>query len=693
MKTFYEKNKNIMSLLLMICVYFVGIYLVTLRMMHFDLTAIPGDLADARLNNYFLEHGYKWITGQVSSFWNAPFFYPATQVMAFSDNHLGTLPIYSFFRFLHLDRETSYQLWFLAVFTLNYFCCAWVLRKMSINALGATVGAYVFTFSLPVIAQMGHSQLLPRFMIPFAFYFAWQYLEKRDTKTLALACLAVVIQFYCTIYMGIFLTLGLMALLIAFNLIQDSRPTLREMVGQDYRTIALRTIIVILSIISLLPLIIPYYGTSLEFGMRSWEEIAMMLPRIRSYFYPLGGSLLWNWLSDIGRTLPMAHEHQIFIGAVPLLTFALMPVFYFRYRNDHLVKKGMIAFITTTLLILLTLYVRGDFSLYKFALFLPGLKAIRAVTRIMLMMLFPFAVILGIFFHSISENKRLQSHPFVKIIFSFSILFALVLDQNVNAGFFTYSKLESQNRLTNIEQLVNQKDPETRVFAYMPDKSTDPPDVVHLDAMLAAQSLNMATVNGHSGFSPMHYADFYYNYDQCSSLLKWKAISVNKYGKYYEDNEIFKNFQIVGRDTCLDDSNRSYTLMETALPEDGFNAKITCAYSHVTTSRDKTFKLTVQVQNNSSETWRCLSSDHSGKYKISVSYRWLSSDHSPLGTFDNRMSLPHDLRPGASTSLDLAIHSPSIPGKYFLEFDLVQELVSWFRDRGSSTALVQVIVL
>ena len=86
----------------------------------------------------------------------------------------------------------------------------------------------------------------------------------------------------------------------------------------------------------------------------------------------------------------------------------------------------------------------------------------------------------------------------------------------------------------------------------MPDKSSDPPFVVHLDAMLAAQSLNMATVNGYSAILPMSYADFYDNYDQCSSLLKWKAISVNKYGQYYKNNEIFKNFHIVGRDTCLD---------------------------------------------------------------------------------------------------------------------------------------------
>lgn len=34
---------------------------------------IPGDLGDARLNSYILEHGYKYLTGQAPSYWNAGF--------------------------------------------------------------------------------------------------------------------------------------------------------------------------------------------------------------------------------------------------------------------------------------------------------------------------------------------------------------------------------------------------------------------------------------------------------------------------------------------------------------------------------------------------------------------------------------------------------------------------------------------
>lgn len=539
-------------------------YIVPLQMMHFDLSFIPGDIGDARLNNYFLEHGYKWLTGQVKSFWNAPFFYPTIRTMSLSDNYLGTLPVYALFRFLHFDRETSYQLWFLAVFTLNYFSCVWVLRKLSINALGIAAGAFVFTFSLPVIARLGHSQLLPRFVIPFAFYFALRYFEKPDIKMLALTCLAVVIQFYCTIYMGYFSVLGLLSLLIAFVLLQDNRSTtLRDIVWGSYRTVTLRTIIILLSLISLLPLILPYYKTLLEYGWRSRREIAQMLPRINSYLYPAGGSLLWSWLSPMGSSLPVSWEHQIFVGMLPLVAFIVMPIFYLRYRAEPLLTKGMIASIAIALLILLTLYYGP--SLYRLTLFLPGLRAIRAVTRIILLMLFPLSVVLGVVLTKLSENRGALTRSSATFILSCIVLFAVVLDQNIKASSYnTYSKVESQNRLKIVERLVQKKGSQSRVFAYMPDRSSDPPYAIHLDAMLAAQNLNMASVNGYSGIFPDDY-DFYYNYDRCDSLLKWKAIAENKFGKYYHGKELFKDFIIAGRDSCLDD-NMPYTFMDNALP-------------------------------------------------------------------------------------------------------------------------------
>lgn len=53
-----------------------------------------GDTGDARFNMYLLEHSYQFVCRPSSHFWNAPFFYPTSEVITYSDNHLGIAPIY-----------------------------------------------------------------------------------------------------------------------------------------------------------------------------------------------------------------------------------------------------------------------------------------------------------------------------------------------------------------------------------------------------------------------------------------------------------------------------------------------------------------------------------------------------------------------------------------------------------------------
>lgn len=57
-----------------------------------------------------------------------------------------------------------------------------------------------------------------------------------------------------------------------------------------------------------------------------------------------------------------------------------------------------------------------------------------------------------------------------------------------------------------------------------------------------------------------------------------------------------------------------------------------------------------------------------------------------------RTLLSHDLDPTETISLDCAVSVPGSPGFYILEFDMVQEFVAWFKDRGSTTARLLVSV-
>jgi hypothetical protein len=142
------------------------------------LEYIPGDPGDTRLSIYSLEHGYKWITGQTGeSFFDAPFFYPARESMRYTDTFFGGLPFYLPFRMLGIDRETSFQLFIIVGYALNFLVAGWVFNRMRFHWLATVGGAFVFAFSQAALTHSWHIQLHYRFAIPLALYFLYTFLK------------------------------------------------------------------------------------------------------------------------------------------------------------------------------------------------------------------------------------------------------------------------------------------------------------------------------------------------------------------------------------------------------------------------------------------------------------------------------------------------------------------------------------
>ena len=73
---------------------------------------------------------------------------------------------------------------------------------------------------------------------------------------------------------------------------------------------------------------------------------------------------------------------------------------------------------------------------------------------------------------------------------------------------------------------------------------------------------------------------------------------------------------------------------------------------------------------------------------IRVAYRWLALDGSAVVSEGYRSSFPAPVPPGASCVTPVVVVSPSKPGTYVLEFDVVHEFVRWF---GSTTQVEMTI--
>lgn len=532
--------KGILSPLLVLVVLAFGMR----HFLHPDLT--PGDFGDNRFNMYVLEHGYQWLGGHVYSFWSAPFFYPTPNVTAYSDNHLGNLPFYVPFRLAGLDRENAFQAWMALCAVLNFTACLVVLRRFGANLAGALAGAYLFAFGLPSISQLGHAQLLPRYFLPVAFLALSRFLRDGRPIALALTLAALAWQMYSSIYLGFFLGLGLFLLAVVHLLrggavsegisppgLSGPSPAWREGLRERAKILAgkgwgiwARLALMLAALASLAPLMVPYAQAARTLGMRNMLEIEAMLPRLHSWFYA-PGSLLWSEITAFGDNLPAAHEHALFAGLAPWLAILALP-WLARRKRPGLPAQAMAFWWVLAAAGLLTLSVQGA-SVYKLLIVcLPGVGAIRSVTRIVLVLLFPMAVILSTAITCLTNwlRERMALSATGLAVASGLVTGAVLLDQTplqVRA----FSKDEARARVEAVKTATGVIDRHGILFLGAGAKPGETIYYIQLDAMLAAQDMSIPTINGFSGNLPPGYAEDFYALrgNICQHLEQWICIS------------------------------------------------------------------------------------------------------------------------------------------------------------------------
>ncbi len=340
--------------------------------------------ADSRLNNYILEHSFQFVfnPNYTKDFWSATFFYPIKNTIALTENLLGTSPIYWLFRLFN-PPETSFQSWMIAVTILSFFSLVFLLRQLKVNPILAALGGFVFAFGMTRIGQINHEQLLVQFLTPIAFLFLWNFFRQPTVRSFGLFLLFTYLQILSGIYLG-WLLLFSVLVVVPVTLYFD--PLLRlRLVGffKQYWKASLGAFLAWMLFVILL--FLPYLSVSHTFGVRSFQEVATMLPRLSSWFFPPAGTL-WNFLRPgILQDLPMPWEHQLFIG----ILFSVLTgfsIYCLRFQPNAITRERslLIKVCLTTALILFSLSLSvADWSLWQIVYTLiPGATAIRSVTRI-----------------------------------------------------------------------------------------------------------------------------------------------------------------------------------------------------------------------------------------------------------------------------------------------------------------------
>jgi len=472
--------------------------------------AIQGDWADARLTNYILEHGYRWLMHAPGHerFWSPPVFFPAPNTAAYSDVLLGVAPFYWPWRALGIAADTSFQLWTLTIATANYLAAlALFARGFRCRPLAAAAGAALFCFGSIRNAQLIHPQLEPQFYLAIAVLALVRLFESdvdpqqpegarmRDDVWIGVLALACVGQLYTSYYNAWFLFFAIALASLWCVLGGRSRRHLGALLRAHLGTLCAAAA---LSALIIFPLVMHYLQASRQVGMRSFQTVEPMLPRPQSWAYMGPGNWLYGALASrhLFQVIPVEHEQRLGTGVVTALV-AIAGLWGARRRT----MVRVVTLVPVAMALLATKWPGGFTAWHGVDATVPGAAAMRAVSRIGIVIVLPIALGVAMAVDRLAgaatSGSRWTRDRIARGIGIALALGIIALEQGQRLP--TYDKHLARERTARVAREVG---PECSAFLSTIIGGTEDPWRYHVDAMWASMARGVPTLNGYSGNQP-----------------------------------------------------------------------------------------------------------------------------------------------------------------------------------------------
>jgi hypothetical protein len=122
-------------------------------------TRIPGDPGDAFFNLYVLEWGAESLTRGLRDYWGGTIYLGAHLPMAYSDTHLGVVPVYLALRTLTGSPILAFNLLFVGSWAVSCECTYLLARRITGRVVAPVVAAIGYTYATIRFGQYSHWQL------------------------------------------------------------------------------------------------------------------------------------------------------------------------------------------------------------------------------------------------------------------------------------------------------------------------------------------------------------------------------------------------------------------------------------------------------------------------------------------------------------------------------------------------------
>lgn len=459
------------------------------------------DPIDGVLNTWIMAWGAKALATDPASFFQAPYFYPAANALAFSENLLGNLPFFG-----PLLAVSGDPYWATNAFTiLSVFLTGLATFGLTVHWTGSRLAGVVaglfFALSPIRMSQTAHLQLFGIWWSPLAIWMTSRFLERGRWRDALLAAAFLVAQFASSVYLGYFLGV-LLGAYLAMHLLMDRGLWRRDLLLKGAAATGLAGAF-------LLPLMLPYLRLSEAWGMtRSLRDGTALGADVLSFLNAWPGSLLYgSWLRAVTPLYP--HEKMLFPGLVVLGAAGFALVWAWRHRGERLSREAFALAGAGAFAAILSLgpmlQVAGKITFIPLpyaALFyaLPGFGAIRVPARLGLMLALALALLAG--FGAYLLLKRWGTTPRRRMALG-ALVVALALADTATRPLTLYP----EPRATELDTFLARRAEGPVITLPMPTYKGESDGRLESARMVAGLTHGLPMVNGYSGFFPQSYLD------------------------------------------------------------------------------------------------------------------------------------------------------------------------------------------
>ncbi len=474
-----------------------------------SFTMLPGDRYDMVIMSSILEHWKNFWSGQ-AAWHNVDYFYPYKRTIAQTDGYFLIGILYTLTRLFTSDIFLSVAISTILLSAIGFFSLFLFSRKLLMFRLETSLFvSCVFVLFNSLVSHNQRLQLMSVYLLPTLSYLLIFYISavtqrKKEFSTTLSGCMFGVLFGAMTItcfYIAWFYALFLLTVLTMFCLLK------LQVVTDFFKGVSVlkisTLIVIVFSIISIIPFVWAYYPKSLEVGVRSYAAVSANLIApleliqvgFKNYLY--GGFLNKLFQLFYPGYIPWGEYYNVGISPLIFGIFVLALISFKKYNSVNDCDSFFIIGLSA-LLCCFFIVKYHDFSLwYYIYTFIPGAKALNAVSVFLMVLALPILIIVG---------KYIESQNFSRSFFVFLSL--VIATGELTSPYINFNKNLEDQRVANIP--TPPSDCHVFYVSSINKQSSIPgfPEWVNsmyahnVSAMMIAQIIKIPTLNGIASFNP-----------------------------------------------------------------------------------------------------------------------------------------------------------------------------------------------